>query len=118
MNLQEWISKKERQSEKLVITDNVQNINVLIRKINAAGTPVCNLSVKRIVDIAREILITNASNSGELRQVETISNEIGAFLIQSIIEKDPQNYSFVPKESMCYQTAYEILDNVNLIRDN
>ena len=52
MNLQEWISKKERQSEKLVITDNVQNINVFIRKINAAGTPVCNLSVKRIVDIA------------------------------------------------------------------
>lgn len=118
MNLQEWISKKERQSEKLVITDNVQNINVLIRKINASGTPVCNLSVKRIVDIAKDILITNASNSGELRQVETISNEIGAFLIQSIIEKDPQIYSFVPKESICYRTAYEILDNVNLIREN
>ena len=118
MNLQEWISKQERQSEKLVITDNVQNINVLIRKINAAGIPVCNLSGKRIVDIAREILITNVSNGGELQQVETVSNEIGAFLIQSIIEKDPIKYSFVPKDCMCYRTAREILDNVNLIRNN
>lgn len=118
MNLQEWISKQERQSEKLVITDNVQNINILIRNINATGMPVCNLSVKRIADIAREILIADASSKGELRQFETVSDDIGAFLIQSIIEKDPQNYSFVPKSCMCYRTAREILDNVNLLRNN
>ena len=118
MNLQEWISKQERQSKKLVITDNVQNINILIRNINATGTPVCNLSVKRITDIASEILIADASSKDELKQFETISDDIGAFLIQSIIEKEPKKYSFVPKSCMCYRTAREILDNINLVRNN
>ena len=118
MNLQEWIGNRGNQEEKIIITDNIRNVNVLIRNINQTRTPVCNLKVKGIKEIAKEILIVAAAEQGNFLKIETISNETGAFILQSIIEKEPYRFSFVPEECMCYQTAREILNNINLIRQN
>ena len=118
MNLYEWIEKNGCLSETLIITDNVKNVNALIRRINEAGTPVYNLSAKLLVELAKDILYSEAAKEGKIKTFEFISDDIGTYILEKIICEKPDMYTFVPKISMCHRTASEILSNINLIRDN
>ena len=93
MNLYEWIEKNGCLSETLIITDNVKNVNALIRRINEAGTPVYNLSGKLLVELAKDILYSEAAKEGKIKTFEFISDDINIFFY----------YSF------CYRTSFKTL---------
>ena len=118
MNLYEWIKTCDFRLENLLITDNVKNINAMIRRINEEGVAVSNLTVKTFVDIAKSIIFNNAAKNGIVKRIEMITSDIGAFLIEDIIRSNPKRYTFVPQSSMCHRTAIEILTNINLLREN
>ena len=118
MNLYDWIKTRDCRLENLLITDNVKNINAMIRRINEEGIAVSNLAVKTFVDIAKEIIFNNTAKSGIIKRIELISSDIGAFLIEDIIRSNSKRYTFVPQSSMCHRTAIEILNNINLLREN
>lgn len=118
MNLFEWIEKNGCLSETLIITDSIRNVNALIRRVNEAGISVYNVSAKLLVELAKDILYSEAAKAGKIKTFEFISDDIGTYILEKIICDNPHKYTFVPQSSMCHRTASEILSNINLIRDN
>ena len=56
MRLQEWC-KKHPYQKKVLLTDEVANVNRLARLVNKEKMPIANLEGKRFVDVAREMII-------------------------------------------------------------
>ena len=116
MDMQTWI--ESAGAEKLLITDNVNNGNSLVKRLNRKGVVVSGLNVTTSPRLAKELLISALASRGIIRRIRTVADDIGAFILEGILRDCPERYSFVPQESLCIATAAEILSNLNLIREN
>ena len=116
MDVMNWLQSSA--AEKLLITDNVNNGNQLVKRLNRQGQSVRGLTVTTAARIAKEIMIRDLASKGECRRIREIADDIGAFILEGILRAYPEKYPFVPQESLCTATAAEILSNLNLIREN
>lgn len=118
MFLEDWIKTKDRKSKKYIITDNIANVNILLDEMTHNGKVIENTEVVNIEVISKDIVTSILAIDGDINRFKMMSIDMGAFVLESIIKKNPQDYSFVPKESLCIKTSREILNNLNLIRMN
>ena len=109
---------RSSQTLKLLITDNVNNGNQLVKRLNREGRLVSGLTVTVPARIAKELLVRHFAESGKIRRVREMTDDIGAFILEGILREHPDRYSFVPQASLCTATAAEILSNLNMIREN
>lgn len=109
---------RSSQTLKLLITDNVNNGNQLVKRLNREGRLVSGLTVTAPARIAKELLVRHFAESGKIRRVREMTDDIGAFILEGILREHPDRYSFVPQASLCTATAAEILSNLNMIREN
>lgn len=116
MEAMNWM--RSSQALKLLITDNVNNGNRLIKRLNRKGEAVSGLTVTTSVRIAKELLIHYLAAEGRMRRIREVTDDIGAFILEGILRAHPEQYSFVPQASLCTATAVEILSNLNMIREN
>ena len=116
MDALRWIETSG--AAKLLITDNVNNGNRLVKRLNRKGRAVSSLTVSTSARIAKELLIHDFASAGDFRRIREVADDVGAFILEGILRADPERYSFVPQASLCTATAAEILSNLNLIREN
>ncbi len=116
MKLREWCNKN-RLGYKILLADNGKNVNRLKRIANKEGYDVINLEGTSLTDLARRIVIEKAATEGKLIKVELADHDTCVLIINQLIKGDTVgNYSFIPKESICIQTAEEILRVINELR--
>lgn len=116
MDALHWIETSG--AEKLLITDNVNNGNRLVKRLNRRGNAISGLTVTTSTRIAKELLIHDLASNGEFRRIREVADDVGAFILEGVLRADPERYSFVPQACFCTATAREILANLNLIREN
>ena len=116
MDALRWIETSG--AAKLLITDNVNNGNRLVKRLNRKGRAVSSLTVSTSARIAKELVIHDFASAGDFRRIREVADDVGAFILEGILRADPERYSFVPQASLCTATAAEILSNLNLIREN
>lgn len=117
MRLQEWC-KKHPYQKKVLLTDEVANVNRLARLVNKEKLPIANLEGKRFVDVAKEMIIRESAEAGNCAPVHEIGQNVAALLVYRILMSNRENdrFSFVPYESLCLETAEEILRVMNVVR--
>lgn len=116
MTFKQWVTSVK--GEKLLLTDNKDNVNSLIKQINNEGFYISGLSVKTLSELAKELVIEEYSHNKEIKQIKIADTDTCALIIEGILRENSEKYSFVPRESICTATAAEILTNLNLIRSN
>ena len=116
MTLREWIAGTD--GEKLLITDSASNAARLIRRINRAGETVSLVNVTTLMHLAKERFLRQNAEKGREVRLRTADREACIGLVERILRASPEQYPFVPVESLCRKTADEILTNLDLIRQN
>ena len=115
MKLLQWLQDK-KEVEKVLITDNIKNINSFFRKINRNGEDIFHVQVVKITDIAKEQIMQNFATQGEIRKVKIVTETTCVFLVDSLLKKQNPTTFFIPRESMCEKTAREVLMIMDQIR--
>ncbi len=116
MLLSQWC-KKNTCGYKILLTDNIKNVNRLKRITNSGGYPVTNLEGLRMVDLARRIVIESYAQDGKLLKIEEADPDFCVLLMYKLLkDEETEKYSFIPKECICMETAHELLRIVNILR--
>ena len=116
MKLHEWC-ENNKFGKKILLADNVKNVNRLKRITNSGGCPVTNLEGLRMVDLARRIIIESNAQDGKLQKVEEADPDFCVLLMYKLLkDEEMEKYSFIPKECICMETAKELLRVVNILR--
>lgn len=116
MELVQWVNNKNG-TEKILITDNMKNINTALRQICHDGTDIYHIRVVKLTDLAREIIIRDFAKQGEIKRVQMETEDTCVFLVDELLRKQAKTASFfIPQESMCEETAREVLHTMNQIR--
>ncbi len=116
MKLNEWCNKN-KLGYKILLADNVKNVNRLKRIANKEGCIVTNLEGCTITELAKRIVIEALAKEGKLVKVELADHDSCVLIINQLIKGDTTGkYSFIPKECLCVQTAEEILRVINALR--
>lgn len=120
MKLVEWV-QNANGTEKILITDNMKNINTALRQICHDGTDIYHIRVVKLTDLAREIIIRDFAKQGKIERVEMESEDTCVFLVDELLRKQASKQAktvsfFIPQESMCEETAREVLHTMNQIR--
>lgn len=76
---------RSSQTLKLLITDNVNNGNQLVKRLNREGRLVSGLTVTVPARIAKELLVRHFAESGKIRRVREMTDDIGAFILEGIL---------------------------------
>lgn len=104
--------------KRVIITNNIANINRLLRIYEKEqSVNVQQLYIKSLFDIAKEFLTAyKAWNYCDMKGINIIDNNVAACLMNKIITDS--GYGFIPEESICQDTASELVKIVNQIREN
>ncbi len=116
MTLRDWIAGAA--GEKLLVTDSARNAERLIRGINREGTPVSLVTVTTPEQLAKELFLRRCAEEGRSVRLRRADREACTGLLEGILRAAPEEYSFVPPESLCRAAADEVLANLDLIREN
>lgn len=115
MDIEQWLAET-KQKKKILFAQKVREANRLIRRHNRGGQPVENLTVTRIVDVAKEIVLRNMARQGKVCDFDLLGEDAGAVLVEEILESLPDEKRFVPEESISRKTVAEVLRIMNIIR--
>ena len=116
MRFNEWCDKN-KLGYKILLADNVKNVNRLKRIINSTGVQVINLEGCRMADLARRIVIEHYAQDRKLQNIEVVDPDFSVLLIYKLLNNENTNkYDFIPKECICMETAAELLRIVNILR--
>ena len=119
MNFKSFL-KEEKEKKKVIITDDIQNVNNLIFRLCEDGEKVGNVNVVTIIDIAKEIVMNEvlSKKNGNICDFNYINRDSAVSIIGKILNKLGNKIKFVNEDSFCTATYREVYENVNLIRLN
>lgn len=116
MQFTAWI--EQNTGRKMIVTDRVRNGNRLLRKRNIEQKKDCVFtSCITISGIAEEFLNAWSACIGE-EGVTLLEPEACVYLLDELLEKAREEYTFVPEECHCVKTTETILKSLNQIRMN
>ena len=110
MELINWAKGHEH---KYLICDNISNGKALIRKYNINDIIFSNLSVVRIFDIAKEILVNDLAKNG-LNSIKFIDSNEKEIIVDNLLKE--KDYLFVHSDSYCDETTKEVVNIMDAIR--
>ena len=113
MNLLEFL---KADGKKIIITDDSDNLNRIIKMYAINGNGFLNARVINIIDVAKEIIIEHFLNENNLSFINMIDDEISINLLETIIEENAND--IIPESSYSLDTAREVLRNINILRSN
>ncbi len=116
MKVFEWM--KNSYNKKILICNNLKNGLRLIRNANKNNISRFNVSVKSLRQLAEEIVISDMAKRGELKEISFLDNYVCAVILNKIITDNKELITFIPEESLCSETALEVLRIINMIRMN
>ena len=94
MNLLEFL---KTNGKKIVITDDSDNLNRIIKMYAINGNGFLNARVINIIDVAKEIIIEHFLNENNLSFINMIDDEISVNLLETIIEENAND--IIPESS-------------------
>ena len=115
IKLVQWLDTN-RKKRKLLITEKVKEANRLVRRYNQDGTPVEWLTVTKIEELAKQIVLIKLAESGEVQKFELLSDEVCTVVVEQLLYAVPDQERFVPETSISRSTATEVLRIMNIIR--
>ena len=99
---------------KYLICDNPSNGRTLIRKFNRNDITFSNLSVVRIFDVAKEIVVNNHAKN-QLERLKFLDNNEKEIIIDNLLKKNDYS-SFIRPASYCDPTTKEVVKIMDIIR--
>lgn len=99
-----------------IITDNINNINNLIKNNNLHNKLIFNNEAITIQMLAKEILIKHLASNNQLTNINIINKTTSTNIIFSILKKD--KYKFFNINSLSLPTCELLLNDINIIRSN
>ena len=110
MKLTDWANG---HNHKYLICDNISNGKALIKKYNKKDIIFSHLSVVRICDIAKEILVNEKAKSGlsSIKFIDSVEKEV---IVDNFLKE--KEYSFVHPDCYCDDTTKEIVKIIDAIR--
>ncbi len=116
MQFTAWM--EQNTGRKMIVTDRVRNGNRLLRKLNIEQKKDCVFtSCITISGIAEELLNAWSACAGE-EGITLLEPEACVYLLDELLEKTREEYTFVPEKCHCVKTTETILKSLNQIRMN
>lgn len=103
------------------IVNSIKEGNRLIRRENKKNQQetIVGLLCCHLIDFAKEVVIQDMAKEGNLEGLAILENQSEVIVMQNILYDMYQNKKeafFIPENSICFETAQEVLKSINQIR--